>query len=275
VGKIAYNTRDHSHDNPVTQLIRHTIEHIKTHPFGSGVLHCDNDTRDIVNMICSVTQKRYARTERKQVVQANLKPVSHPYFTEYKPLQNICLQILRRDGLTFGLEKDKIYGLLFDGAWLWEEYLNTFLKELFLHSKNKEKKDGYPLFESKSQSIYPDFVKPNPESKSKMEMVADAKYSPLESTDTKVGEEKATRIYYKTITYMYRLKSKKGFLIYPFKNSEQTVKQDMYTIKGTDGTLTKIGMNIPQFANSFPKFCEEMKASEKQVLKVFGIQQNN
>lgn len=37
-GKITYTTREHSYNNYLTQLVRHTIEKIKSHPFGSGVL---------------------------------------------------------------------------------------------------------------------------------------------------------------------------------------------------------------------------------------------
>ena len=32
MGKIAYTTREHSYNNNLTQLVRHTIEYIKTHP---------------------------------------------------------------------------------------------------------------------------------------------------------------------------------------------------------------------------------------------------
>ena len=33
-GKVAYTTREYSVDNNVTQLVRHTIEYIASHPFG-------------------------------------------------------------------------------------------------------------------------------------------------------------------------------------------------------------------------------------------------
>jgi len=102
-GKIAYNTREHSYDNPVTQLIRHTIEYIKTHPFGSGILNCDSDTRDIVSKICFVTNSHYNKNKRQKVISANIKPISHPYFTEYKILQKICFNQCQR---FFTLEAD-------------------------------------------------------------------------------------------------------------------------------------------------------------------------
>ena len=94
-------------------------------------------------------------------------------------LQKICLKFLRHEKITFFREKDKVYGLLFDGAWLWEEYLNTILKDNFIHPENKTRKHRHCLFEDDQlksfQSIYPDFIsRTNPKS------VGDAKYIPLD-----------------------------------------------------------------------------------------------
>ena len=145
-GKIAYTTREHSYNNNLTQLIRHTIEHIKTHPFGSGVLKGDSEVRDIVSRFTFVTDKTFNNNSRQKIINTNLKPVTHPYFTEYSALQKICLKILQHEKITFGNNKDKVYGILFDGAWLWEEYLNTILKEKFIHPENKTGKHRNLLF---------------------------------------------------------------------------------------------------------------------------------
>jgi len=269
-GKIAYTTREHSHDNPVTQLIRHTIEHIRVHPWGSGVLGSDSDTRDIVSKICFVTQNSYNKNARQKIISQNLKPVNHPYFTEYKPLQNICLRILRHDKLTFGKEKDKIYGLLFDGAWLWEAYLNTFLKKDFEYLDNKKKTDRtkYKLFldlydKKEFQPICPDFISKQREKT----IVADAKYIPLDKQMAYTEDsEKATSIYYKTITYMYRFNSKNGFLLYPTKESSVNVEE--YKIIDTDGKLTKLGLSIPQNIDNFRSFIDIINTNEQKFISV-------
>src|SRR5690606_28925213 len=127
--------------------------HIKTHPFGSGVLSNDSEVRDIVSKFIFVTEKTFSKNSRPKIISANLKPVLHPYFTEYVALQKICLKILRHDKITFGKEKDKVYGLLFDGAWLWEEYLNTVLKNDFIHPENKTGKNRHYLFENDYKSF--------------------------------------------------------------------------------------------------------------------------
>ena len=49
--------------------------------------------------------------------------------------------------MKYGRNDDEIYGVLFDGAWLWEEYLNTFLADIgFEHPRNKEAKGRKSLF---------------------------------------------------------------------------------------------------------------------------------
>ena len=145
-GKIAYSSREYSSDNHVTQLIRHTIEYIDNHPFGGNILNNDEETKEAVSLIVTATPT-YQRNDRKRVVNSNIKPLHHPYFSEYVGLQRLCLQILRHEELKYGQDDNQIYGVLFDGAWLWEEYLNTVLQNLeFEHPQNKMGKGRKYLF---------------------------------------------------------------------------------------------------------------------------------
>ncbi|MBA6153188.1 McrC family protein [Gelidibacter maritimus] len=257
MGKIAYTTREHSYNNNLTQLIRHTIEYIKTHRFGSGILTNDSEVRDIVSKFNFVTQNSYNKNSRQKIISSNLKPFSHPYFTEYAMLQKICLKILRHEKITFGKEKDKVYGLLFDGAWLWEEYLNTFLKDEFIHPENKTGKNRHYLFEN-FQSIYPDFI-----SRAEPKSVGDAKYMPLGRQHSySENSERATSIYYKTIAYMYRFNSDNGFLLFP---NEETSFFETYKIKETSGILKKIGLAIPQSSENFKEFIKTMNENEIEL----------
>jgi 5-methylcytosine-specific restriction endonuclease McrBC regulatory subunit McrC len=257
MGKIAYTTREHSYNNNLTQLIRHTIEYIKTHRFGSGILTNDSEVRDIVSKFNFVTQNSYNKNSRQKIISSNLKPFSHPYFTEYAMLQKICLKILRHEKITFGKEKDKVYGLLFDGAWLWEEYLNTFLKDEFIHPENKTGKNRHYLFEN-FQSIYPDFI-----SRAEPKSVGDAKYIPLGRQHSySENSERATSIYYKTIAYMYRFSSDNGFLLFP---NQETSFFETYKIKETSGILKKIGLAIPQSSENFKEFIKTMNENEIEL----------
>ncbi|MDM1348940.1 McrC family protein [Myroides marinus] len=259
-GNIAYSTREHSYDNDITQLIRHTIEFIKVHPFGKGVLTKDNETREIVQKFIFVTDATFSKSQRNKIIAKNLKSFAHPYFFEYKILQKICLQILRREKLSYGKDDNKIYGLLFDGAWLWEEYLNTILKDKFIHPENKTGKHKHYLFEGNKQSIYPDFI-----SKDKPFIVGDAKYIPLDKQGSyNENSERAVSIYYKTLAYMYRFNSTRGFLIYPTKNQDNRYEE--LKIQDTDGVLKKIGLAIPHKQENFKKFTCNINVNELNLI---------
>jgi 5-methylcytosine-specific restriction endonuclease McrBC regulatory subunit McrC len=45
--------REYVYDNPVMQLVRHTIEYIKTHSYGKQILNSNSDIVENVNKIIS------------------------------------------------------------------------------------------------------------------------------------------------------------------------------------------------------------------------------
>ena len=99
-GRVAYRTREFSYDNHVTQLIRHTVEYIRTKRLGEMVLHTNVDTQESVSQIVSATSM-YQKQDRQQVIKSNLRPIVHPYYTQYVPLQKLCLKILRHEQLRY------------------------------------------------------------------------------------------------------------------------------------------------------------------------------
>ena len=255
-GKVAYRTREHSYDNRITQLVRHTIEYIRVHKFGSGILQNDTDTQNAVSQIVYATST-YEKGKRQTIINQNIKPFNHPYFTKYAMLQKICLQILRQEGLTYGQEKDKAYGLLFDGAWLWEEYLNTILNgKGFEHPQNKNETGAIHLFKEKSVTRYPDFYK-------QKEIVLDAKYKRLQYKDVP-GLDRDDL--HQIITYMYILKVDKGGFVFPIetKDNTQKITTPPKDLHGYGGTVTLYGLPINQQAKEYSEFCQEMNKSENK-----------
>ena len=95
-GRIAYHTREFSYDNDLTELIRHTIEFMGNNPFGKNILNNNQDTNWCVRQIVQATPG-YQKGQRRAVIHANLRPFSHPYYTKYKPLQRLCMSILRHE----------------------------------------------------------------------------------------------------------------------------------------------------------------------------------
>ena len=249
-GKVAYNTREHTTNNNVMQLIRHTIEHIKRRQFGSSLLTDCKEVADDVKLVYSLTSS-YNRNERQRVILKNLRPVIHPYYTDYRPLQQLCLQILRHDSVMYADNDNEICGLLFDGAWLWEEYVDTLLKEQgFKHPNNKKREGGKCIFTNNKGIRYPDFYDKN--------IVLDAKYKRFEdySDAAGVGRDDIHQL----VTYMYMLKSKKSGFIFPYTNGSNN--QSPLELNGYGGWMYMYGMEIGNNTNDYRIFCEDMKKAE-------------
>lgn len=267
-GKIAYRTREFSYDNSVTQLIRHTIEFIRRKQFGKAVLHNDPDTEGCVQQIIQATPT-FQPQQRQAIINENLRPVVHPYYTKYAALQNLCLRILRYEKLSYGNDSNnKIHGLLIDAAWLWEEYIGQVLLEDTDIKHYTRKNSHYHLFRDKDeafQKIIPDYYDGD-------RIVADAKYIPL-NRSRDLDADRAAPIYYKTIMYMYRFNTEKGFLFHPVAQGEavgQQVLIDTYDIEGREGCkLHKVGMVVPEISDDdyviFKN--EKMKEEENEFVK--------
>lgn len=268
VGNIAYSTREYSCDNSMTQLVRHTIEFMQTKKYGQAVLNIDRDAIDNVKCIIENTPT-YNKGERSAIISKNLRFKSHPYYTEYRPLQSLCLQILRMEEVKFGETDDEICGILFDGAWIWEEYVNTILQEKgFIHPQNKIGKGKIYLFEDmdstgkihKSGERYPDFYKDD--------FVLDAKYKRLESYE-KVSQVNRDDLH-QVITYMENLNATRGGFIAPFENHQITIPTSR--LKQNDkATLSIFGIEICKTAKSYSDFCERMKVAEETFVKSLNL----
>ena len=263
-GNIACNIRERTADNYLTQLIRHTIEVIRTRSFGTHILSCDKVTKNAVEDIVLSTPS-YKGGERDKIIRENLKLIKHPYFTDYAVLQKLCLAILRRQKVNYGADSKKIYGLLFDVAWLWEEYLAGLLKSRdFKHPQNKKGSGWLYMFENKINDtdadkkyshIFPDFYKPG-------EWVLDAKYKKI--IDEKIAREDL----YQLITYMHVMKIPRGGFIFPRTEKEKDVDENKtFVLKGYGGTIHTFGLKIPLNPQSREEFAKKMKESEEELLE--------
>lgn len=266
-GKVAYHCRQFSFDNEVTQLIRHTIEYIKTHKFGKFVLNSDKELRSNIRSVIDATPS-YAKSNRQRIIKDCSKKLVHPYFTKYIPLQKLCLQILRHEKLRHGVGKqDEIHGILFDGSWLWEEYVGTLLKEKgVVHSNNNLKERGIELFASTPKHVvYPDFyIEPRD---GKEGVVLDAKYKRYAETDEKgkTKREVDLKDIYQVMSYMYRLKTKLGGFVCPTTNDEDFVSlyemhEDSFGSDG--GKIVVYGITIPKNSSTFQEFVNSMNETK-------------
>ncbi|ADG71648.1 McrC family protein [Brachyspira murdochii] len=264
-GKISYNTREYSYDNNMTQLIRHTIEYINTK--NRYILGYDNEIKNYIQQIFYSTPS-YEKNKRESIINKNLKKLSHPYYYEYEPLRKICIQILRHEKLKYGSDDNTVYGLLFDGAWIFEEYLNTFLSKInFIHAENRTSKNGINLLNN-AWIVYPDFYKLSENNN----IVLDAKYKRL---DNYISENIDRNDKHQIVSYAYTLNAKKAGFIYPTENNNY---KDYDYIGNLNNKYSNINCKIYKYALKIPSaknnnfesikdFASYMRIIEEELLK--------
>lgn len=262
IGNVAYSKREFSYDNYLMELVRHTIEFIKRKSYGEILL---KKVRDEVKSVVTVTEK-YSPQDKAKIIQVNeKKPIVHAFYHEYRSLQRLCILILQHEKHQIGSGIRQVHGIIFDGAWLWEEYINSIIQSDFYHPMNKGGKGAQRLFsteDSKVGLIYPDFISRNSENR----IIADAKYKPVGN----IGN----RDYLQVLAYMYRFDATKGYYLYPGKNEEDDIQLKMN--QGTtyqnnvmpreDVMVTKCGLAIPRDAESYEDFVFQIGISEQEFL---------
>ena len=257
VGNVAYSQREFSYDNCLMELVRHTIEFVKRKPYGNNLLV---KVKDEVKLIVDATPG-YEPYDRQKIIEQNKKnTIHHAYFREYLALQRLCLLILQHQKHQIGTGSRQIYGILFDGAWLWEEYINSLIKETFYHPMNKNGAGAQRLFDGNVGLIYPDFISRNSETR----IIADAKYKPIDN----IGN----RDYLQILAYMFRFDAKAGYYLYPEAAGTDDKKLWMncgstYEANVTprdDVSVTKHGLKIPVDALNYAEFSVRMKTCEQE-----------
>ena len=267
-GKIAYHTREHSHNNRITQLVRHTIEYLRAR----GWLFDRSSTgQSNIREMRSATPD-YAPQQRMRVIKDSMRAVRHPFFTDYEPLRTICLQILRHAGVTLPQSSTEhtIHGVIFDCAYLWEEYLNTILRKRkhdYVHPQNKSGTGKVRIYcqepSSDTRSCYPDFYLRTNTTPTEASVVLDAKYKHLENSTIDRGD------LYQMISYIHILKAEHGALIFPCKEGEcKNHKSLLGTLAGHGGTLHTIAVGIPDNTDiqRYTAFAEQMKKAEDKFI---------
>lgn len=267
VGNIAYSQREYAYDNFLMQLIRHTVEFIKRKPSGHKLLA---KAKEEVQLVVEATPSYEAKDLRRILVENKKNTVRHAYYHEYRALQRLCILILQNKKTQLGLGASKIYGIVFDGAWLWEEYVNSLVDEIFYHPMNKGGKGAQWLFAGGAGLIYPDFIGKNPNNR----IIADAKYKPVDNIGNKD--------YLQVLAYMFRFDAKRAFYFYPdvdaiedkvfWLNSGSSYEKNVQ--KRDDICLTKHGLHIPKDAASYDEFVALIKACEVEFLSEFSDMTN-
>ena len=292
-GRVAYVTREHTVDNPILQLARHAIEFIKSGPYREILISADKEVKEAVDQVVAATPS-YVRQQRVEVINQNLRPVRHPYFSEYTMLQKISLQILRHEKMSHGDGSDKLSGIVFDGAWLWEEYLNKVMEKdgwmggVLRHPKNKQRENPIHVYEgrnggnSKRKPIYPDFLWNRDPAKSDgqtWDVVLDAKYKRVfTESEGRPRFSVAREDRYQMISYLHLTNAQLGVFVCPkapngdnvpakeYEDDLELVAGNYYlegSLLGRGGKIAVVPFSVASSKeNDFSQYVKSMEAAE-------------
>jgi len=215
-GNVAYATHDITFNNPTNHLIRHALA--KVGRKWGGLLTGDNALAEMRHQLEQNTPTWQVRDLLPCIrCKENRTPIKHPYFhAKYEPLRKVSLALLRDEGAGLYQQQQEAEGVIFDGSWLWEEYVWTLLQRLpdFEHPENRKRSGAWVPLEK--VTFYPDFFH------REKRVVLDAKYK-----RHGVDQEDAKQVF----AYMFLLDAVHGGLIKPdaeqedVRTSEQQIKR--------------------------------------------------
>ena len=182
---IAYRKREIDLDVPVNRMI--LMAALTVNRRLPSFFEGNQDAADaLCQLRMGVTEERDLRAVLSH--RDCRETVSHPFFREvWEPLRQIARMILEDEQWTLFPETTTEYevsGIVFDGSWLWEEYIAKVLGRAgFEHSvkENGAVKRVLPVFRDGDARFAPDFyhqheVDDNGEKKTVYDCVFDAKY---------------------------------------------------------------------------------------------------
>lgn len=210
----------------------------------TGLRHIPPQVQESINDL-------YSRYHGEQIKIAEHDYQSIRYksiYVSWKPLVDFSWQIIKHRGYNPEQSTDEQgYGLFFDMAEIWETYVGKLLEKDFVHCTERD--SNIRLFENEEekqfQRIIPDYLSRD-WTNEKAIAVGDAKYMTLANKETLQGEQ-TNSVYYKTIMYMYRFNSQKGFIFYPMKHDDSAKDVQEFQIAGDkQGKFYMVGLRLPE-----------------------------
>ncbi len=215
---IAYRKREIDLDVPVNRMILMAAMTVnRRHPSFFG---CDPDAADALRELrIGVTEAHDLHTVLSH--RDCREPVRHPFFREvWEPLRRIARMILEEERWTLFPEEatddTEVSGVVFDGSWLWEEYVATVLANAkFRHGTEPV----LSVFEGKGKRFIPDFYRLNGSGEQGCDIVLDAKYKRSNPT----GQREDV---HQVLCYLLLTGATHGGLVFPPIKKEENPKSN-------------------------------------------------
>ena len=281
---IAYVKREIDLDVPVNRMI--LLAALRVNRRNPSLFESNGDASD------ALRQLRMGVTEEHDIraVLAHRdcrEPVAHPFFREvWEPLRRIARMILEDERWTLFSEKDndeEVSGIVFDGSWLWEEYLATVLEPAGFRHCVRGEGNGLPVFKDGWARFFPDFYRKDVSPR----VVLDAKYK-------RFNPNGGRNDVHQVLCYLLLTGAKLGGLVFPPCDNRVETKddQDEETFGNPEGggwsQKKEIDSHysteenrifwrcfswakIPETVENWQGFCDYMKEQEDKLVN--GIDQ--
>ena len=153
--------------------------------------------------------------------------------------------------------------------------LKKGLKVDLKHPNNRTHEGAQYLFKNDGDQnrrwIFPDFMVGCDKAKGQVDSakaIVDAKYKPLGG---EIGRDDS----FQMLAYLFRFKSKQGFLIHPVKKGEGTQGPKTLTLYNDDFVkLTVVPFVVPEIKGKFEEFRAAMETAEKEMLMHLPFEKN-
>ena len=216
------------------------------------------------------------------------EPVTHPFYREtWEPLRLISRMILEGEEWQLFQDADEpeVSGVVFDGAWLWEEYLASVLSKKGFRHCGKGIGGGLPVFNPGRSRFYPDFYKHDDDISKRI--VLDAKYK---RSNPNGGRNDVHQI----LCYLLLTGARSGGLVFPpvdksCEGPEALQAEENGIVTDEGGWSPKKEIDTPYGnpnsinwscftwagvrGNNWQEFCDYMETQEKALRDV--IEQSN
>lgn len=219
-GNVAYSYREKTADNYLNHLIILAYEYLKKKYYESVVINIDDDPEAsaVINILKYETS--HSEYSKKYLMEKNSTPISHPYYTEYEELREVCCAILRDEGFSWYGEGEDVGGILYYIPDLWEEFVESKLSELSIWAQQaisvfNGKERGY------NKKIIPDIV--FVDEQDKPFMILDAKFKPAwyEEGHRKANLYNLFDDYVECVRNMNAIKAHATGTIFPYDSDER------------------------------------------------------
>ncbi len=290
-GTISYHYRELTADNPVNRLILAAYKRLREKFPTLCEEHISREESLYSTLKMLQTGLGYSKTNARNIVKENLRPITHPYFLEYEALRKTCLKILRDENVSIFDADDcaeETESLYEDVTRLWEKFLESRLRKKLEESKGPglslTAQDIKPIFaerKGKGNTSRPDFVLWLGQQRNRRAIaILDAKFKPdwnkffcgsSSEANTAIDADRN-----KCFRDMVVFRALRTGVIFPFSKKEENSENDPYPetyhigyhIIGLHAMFDMVRVRVPQEGGkSFAAWYQELEQNVDKALK--------